>query len=117
MTSDRTAISTMVAQALAANKDRLQAEFLQGPPGVRSCVLDDVLPADLMDTIGERLPELSVMLRRVDFPERKYVTAEIGDLQEAVRELILGLASGRVAEQVSALTGLGGLEHDTELYN
>jgi Rps23 Pro-64 3,4-dihydroxylase Tpa1-like proline 4-hydroxylase len=117
MSSDRLAISATIAEALALNQERLRAEFLSGPEGIRSCVLDDVLPADLMDAISEQLPDPSVMLRHADFRERKYVTAEIADLQDQVRELILGLASGRVAQQVSDLTGEAGLEHDRELYN
>jgi Rps23 Pro-64 3,4-dihydroxylase Tpa1-like proline 4-hydroxylase len=117
MSWNRSTVAGIVTDALIANSESLRAEFLAGPDGIRSCVLDDVLPPDLMEAVGRQLPPSSIMRRHADFRERKYVTAEIADLQEHIQSLVLGLASSSVASQVSALTGEAGLEHDKDLYN
>ena len=116
--SEISGVAHIVASRIASHAKTLAAQFAEGPDGIRSFVLDDVLPADVLTTADAEAPEPSSMLRRADFRERKYVTAELGVLGPTLREVITGLADPRVAQAVSDVIGVEpALEVDAEFYN
>ncbi len=103
---------------LSAEAARLKSEFGgETPERIRYCVVDDVLPPDIMEAAYGHLPRLEDMVRRADLRERKYVSANIGRLNSHISDIVLAFSQQKVADVVAEIIGARSLEADPTLYN
>ncbi len=109
-------IRQIVISRLRENEVRLKSDFNQ-PGKIRCCWLDDLLPLEILHEALGGLPKPEAMVRRQSLKERKYVTAALGQLGDATRNLVAAFSGPEIAEVVTGLLGGSWLSADPRLYN
>lgn len=95
-------IRQIILGRLRENEVRLKSDFNQ-PGKIRCCWLDDLLPLEILHEALGSLPNPAAMVRRQSLKERKYVTAALGQLGDATRNLVAAFSGPEIAEVVTGL--------------
>jgi Rps23 Pro-64 3,4-dihydroxylase Tpa1-like proline 4-hydroxylase len=112
---NRIQIADLIAPRLAAEADRMSAEF--GAPGrVPSTCIDDLLPVPLATEIYERFPPTDRMMLKRSIKEHKLVAAQMDRYDPLLEEAVYAFQDPRVVELIARITRLKALEPDAELY-
>lgn len=111
----RAALASAIAARLAAAREDLAAQWHAGHR-VRSCVVDDLLPEDLVRAIHAAFPKPEKMMLKRSFRENKHVAAQMDRYDPLLEEAVFAFQDPAVVAEVAAITGLQGLEPDSELY-
>lgn len=114
-TRDRTTLASIVAARLAERREDLRAQW-STPGRIRSCVIDDVLPAEVAAAIHAVFPAPERMMLKRSFRENKHVAAQMDRYDPLLEDAVFAFQDPAVVAEVAAITGLRGLEPDSELY-
>jgi Rps23 Pro-64 3,4-dihydroxylase Tpa1-like proline 4-hydroxylase len=114
-TLDRTAIADAIAACLAQHRDGLQRDFAL-PDRVPSCHVDGLLPEDMAHAIHAQFPATDAMAFKNTLRERKYVSAQMDRHAAIIEEAVYAFQDARVVRLIGEITGMQGLEPDTNLY-
>lgn len=112
---DRTALADLIVPRLREHADRMRAEF-SAPGRVNSAAVDDLAPADVARAVFERFPSTEKMMLKRSIKERKHVAAQMDACDPLVEEAVFAFQDPRVVALVGEITGLRGLEPDSDLY-
>lgn len=112
---DRKAIADLIIARMAAEASRL-GEAFRAPGRIPSCVLDDVLPAELTARICTAFPASERMMLKRSIKENKHVAAQMDHYDPLLEEAVYAFQDPRVLDLVAQITRLAGLEPDTNLY-
>lgn len=114
MEFDRHVMGERIAARLVAERPRLQADY--GAGRVPAFCLDDLLPPEWAAQLHAVFPAQRRMTFKNSIKERKHVTAQMNAHAPILEEAVYAFQMPAVVEAVAAITGLKGLEPDTELY-
>ena len=104
-----------MARRLEASRAGLSASF-QERRGVRSFVLDDLLPETLALEVYRSFPETGTMLKRHSLRESKYFAAQLDRHQPLIEELVFAFQDPRVVGLLGEICGMSNLLPDPSLY-
>jgi len=113
--STRTTLAGLIAARLQDDRSDLRKQWFSGRK-VRSFVLDDLLPPELVQTIHAAFPQPERMMLKRSFRENKHVAAQMDQYDPALEYAVFAFQDPAVVREIAAITGLGGLEPDAELY-
>lgn len=116
--SSREQIAHLILQRLQADNDELRHNFESSREavGVRHCVIDDLLPPDVAQAIGDRFPQPSDMRLLSSFRERKYTSKALERFDPLMREMTFAVQDPRVVAAVEDITRIPGQLPDATLY-
>ena len=114
-TAARATFAQLIAARLAEAADDMRAQW-QRPGQLRACVVDDLLPVELAQTIHAAFPPLSGMMLKRSIRENKHVAAQMDRYDPLLEEIVFAFQTPEVVAQVTAITGLAAMEPDAELY-
>ena len=108
----------MMARRLEGAKAELSASFQQGMGrgGVRSFVLDDLLPENVARAIHRAFPATETMLKRHNLREFKYFAAQLNRYQPLIEEVVFAIQDPRVVGLLGEISGISDLLPDPRLY-
>ena len=112
---DRVDIARIIANRLASASAESRAQWHQ-ENGVRSAVIDDLLPVDLAERIGTAFPLLDRMMLKSTIRERKHVAAQMDRYDPILEEAVFAFQDPCVLAAVADITALEAMEPDTHLY-
>lgn len=112
---NRGQIADRIVARIEPEVERLAATFHR-PGMVSSCVIDDLLPADLTKRIAARFPESDRMVFKRSIKESKHVAAQMNEYDPLLEETVYAFQDIRVVDLVSRITGIDTLEPDADLY-
>lgn len=112
---DRTEYAALIAARLRPQLERLRKDFMQGG-GIRTAVMDDLLPAATAREIYAAFPGDAHMMLRNSIREKKYVTAQMDRHAGILEEIIYAFQAPPVVRLLSDMTGLQTLFPDDHLY-
>ena len=98
---------TVLRQAFEASKAAV---------GVRYCVIDDLLPADIAKRIDEAFPPIEKMRLMDSFRERKYTSKKFEQFDSLMADITFAFQDPRVVAAVEAITGIAQQIPDAHLY-
>ena len=103
---------------LKADEAPLRAAFQasRDKVGVRYCVIDDLLPANIAERIAEVFPKLEQMRLMDSFRERKYTSKQFDQFDPLMADITFAFQDTRVVAQVEAITGIPQQIPDAKLY-
>ena len=113
--AERTSLADLVVRRLAAVAGEARAGWAASPR-VRSVVIDDLLPTEIAHAIHAAFPTTDRMMLKRSFRENKHVAAQMDAYDPMLEEAVYAFQDPRVVALVAEITGLAGLEPDTELY-
>ena len=111
----RDVVAGHIAERLEQEAERMRADFSQ-PGRVPSCSVDDLLPEEMARAFHQRFPPSGRMMFKNSLKERKYVAAQMDEHDPVLEEAVYAFQDPRVLELVGRITGLEGLEPDSDLY-
>jgi Rps23 Pro-64 3,4-dihydroxylase Tpa1-like proline 4-hydroxylase len=112
---NRTAIADLIIARMQADASQLADAF--GTPGqIPSCVLRDVLPPDVTARICAAFPDSDRMILKRSLKENKHIAAQMDQFDPLLEEVVFAFQDPRVLALVAEITGLAGLEPDSNLY-
>jgi len=112
---DRKAIADLIIARLESEASQL-AEAFATPGRIPSCVLNDVLPAEMTTHIGSAFPQSDRMILKRSLKENKHIAAQMDLYDPLLEEAVYAFQEARVLELVAQITGLAALEPDSNLY-
>ncbi len=95
---------------------RAAFEASRAKVGVRFCVIDDLLPADIAQRIADVFPKPDQMRLMDSFRERKYTSKNFEQFDPLMADITFAFQDPRVVAQVEAITGIEQQIPDAELY-
>jgi len=113
--STRTTLAGLIAARLKDARGELREQWF-APRTVRSFVLDDLLPPELVQTIHAAFPQPERMMLKRSFRENKHVAAQMDQYDPILEYAVFAFQDPAVVREIAAITGFGGLEPDAELY-
>jgi Rps23 Pro-64 3,4-dihydroxylase Tpa1-like proline 4-hydroxylase len=115
MNRNRHDLANYVIQRLQDSKERLHAEFLT-PEQMRTCVLDDVFPADIARAIYPALPSQEELILKKNLREFKYIGVQMNHYNSLLEEILYAFQDVRVVTLLKEITGIPYLIPDENLY-
>jgi len=115
MTVTRATLAQGIAQRLRECSSDMQRQW-QESPGVRSCLVDDLLPDDAARQMHAAFPTTDRMMYKRSIRENKHVAAQMNLYAPILEDAVFAFQHGDVIAAVAEITGLKGLEPDPELY-
>jgi Rps23 Pro-64 3,4-dihydroxylase Tpa1-like proline 4-hydroxylase len=114
----RQQLVSWIVQNLAANRERLAADFAADRHPVRShfAALDRVLPDDVAHWIHAAFPPVSRMRLMNSFREQKYTSKNLDQFDPLVGDALFAFQAPEVIAEVAAITGFEGLIGDASFY-
>ncbi len=112
---DRTKIADQIVARIAPEVDDLKRSF-RAPGKISACVIDNVLPPELVEEINGRFPESDRMVLKRSIKENKHVAAQMDKHDPLLEEAVYAFQDPRVVELVGKITGITTLEPDEDLY-
>jgi Rps23 Pro-64 3,4-dihydroxylase Tpa1-like proline 4-hydroxylase len=108
----------LILERLAPEAARLRSEFeaSRAAVGVRYCVIDDLLPADLAQRISTAFPPVEKMRLMDTFRERKYTTKKFEQFDPLMADITFAFQDTRVVAAVESITGIQQQIPDASLY-
>ena len=112
---DRTAIADLIIARMETEASSL-AEAFRAHGQIPSCVLHDVLPPDLTTRICTAFPASDRMILKRSLKENKHIAAQMDRYDPLLEEVVFAFQDPRILALVARMTGLSGLEPDSNLY-
>ncbi|MEO1729840.1 MAG: 2OG-Fe(II) oxygenase [Pseudomonadota bacterium] len=112
---DRQQIADLIVARIAPEVDRLAETFHQ-PGKVSSCVIDNLLPAELTEKISGKFPESDRMILKRSIKENKHIAAQMDEYDPLLEEVVYAFQDSRVVDLIGIITGIDTLEPDVDLY-
>jgi Rps23 Pro-64 3,4-dihydroxylase Tpa1-like proline 4-hydroxylase len=111
-------IVQLICAKLEVNSDRLNDDFSTSNKevGVRSVVLDDLLPPLLAEQIFREFPGHESMRLMDSFRERKYTSKSFDKFNPLMADITFAIQDPRVVSIVEKITGIKNQIPDTHLY-
>lgn len=114
-TIDRLSLAALISERLSQDAEQLHHHWCQ-PDLIPTFVLDDVLPIELAQKIHAAFPEKGRMSFKSSMRERKYVSAQMDELDPIIEEVVFAFQQPSVVAEIEKITGIVGLEPDADLY-
>jgi Rps23 Pro-64 3,4-dihydroxylase Tpa1-like proline 4-hydroxylase len=83
---------------------------------IPSCQISDLLAPELAQQLYERFPSSDRMILKRSIKENKHVAAQMDAHDPLLEEAVYAFQDPRVVALIASITGLAGLEPDTDLY-
>lgn len=114
----RTEITSIIVKKLEDQIDALQKSFLQSfsEVGVRYCVLDNLLPDNVVQNIYEEFPAVSSMRLMDSFREKKYTSKSFDKFSPLMADITFAIQDPLVIQLVENITGIRNQIPDASLY-
>jgi Rps23 Pro-64 3,4-dihydroxylase Tpa1-like proline 4-hydroxylase len=111
-------LASLILQRIAGQEVSLRAAFedSRGLVGVRHCVVDDLLPANVVALLSARFPAPERMRLMDTFRERKYTSKALDQFDPLMSEITFALQDRRIVELVERITGIEEQIPDSTLY-
>ncbi len=115
MNMNRYDLAHYIVQRLQDNKERLHKEFFT-PEQIKSCLLDDVFPADIAGAIYPALPAQEELILKKTLREFKYIGVQMNHYNPLLEEVLYAFQDVRVVMLLKEITGIQYLFPDENLY-
>ncbi len=112
---NRQKLAELIIQRLKNESSSLREQFDSVYP-IRSFVVDELLPADLVKEIYEAFPAKEQMVLRKSLRENKYVAAQMNRYNPLLEEIVFAFQHPAVVQLVGNITGMPHLIPDEHLY-
>jgi Rps23 Pro-64 3,4-dihydroxylase Tpa1-like proline 4-hydroxylase len=112
---NRAELSELILSRLTPHEDTLTRDF-STPGRIRSCVIDDLLPAEVAREIYDSFPSPSQMMLKKSLREYKYVAAQLNRFAPILEEATFAFQDPRLLALLSRVTDISGLLADPRLY-
>src|ERR1051325_7635911 len=109
------ALGAAIAERLRAESDRLRDQWQQSRP-VRHFVVDELLPADDVRGLYERMPDAARLARKKSLRESKWVGVDVDRYDPLVGAYLFGFQDPGVVDAIAGITGFDDLRADPSLY-
>jgi Rps23 Pro-64 3,4-dihydroxylase Tpa1-like proline 4-hydroxylase len=111
-------IVQLICSNLEANLERLKCDFSKSisEVGVRSVVLDDLLPHPIAEQIYKAFPGHELMRLMDSFRERKYTSKSFEKFNPLMADITFAIQDPRVVTIVEKITGIKNQIPDSHLY-
>lgn len=111
-------LATLIVARLERNEPELRAAFegSRAGVGVRHCVIDDLLPAELAQEIAAKFPAPEQMRLMDSFRERKHTSKDFDAFDPLMKAITYALQDERVVQVVERITGIARQQPDPSLY-
>jgi Rps23 Pro-64 3,4-dihydroxylase Tpa1-like proline 4-hydroxylase len=83
---------------------------------IRYLVFDDLLPADIFNSVASSFPSRSEMYFLSQYQERKYTAVKFSDSAAPVEALLYSFQSKNIIDTISRITSIPSLQGDPSLY-
>jgi Rps23 Pro-64 3,4-dihydroxylase Tpa1-like proline 4-hydroxylase len=115
---NRDVLIELIVNRLEAAKTDLRDYFSRSidDVGVRYCVLDDLLPTDIVQRIHAAFPHVEDMRLMDSFRERKYTSKNFDKFAPLMGDITFAVQDPRVVRIVEEITGIKGQIPDSSLY-
>ena len=113
---DRTAIAGALLERLDEPSLAEARHQFAAATQTRWFAVDDLLPEGMARAIHAAFPAPSAMRERKTLREHKYVAAQMNRYAPLCEEALFAFQDPRVIERVAAVTGMGSLHADPQLY-
>lgn len=115
---DRNAIVSIIVDRLNSEKESLKSAFQQRHLNIptRYFVIDDLLPAEIVQNIYDSFPKSSQMRRMKSFRERKFTSKDLNRFDPLLTEITFSFQDPKVIELISEITGFEAQTGDPHLY-
>ncbi len=110
------AISTIIYNRLKDEKELLSKQFKESKEGIGYFFIDNLLPLDLAEKIGEVFPKKEEMVLKKSLREFKYVAAQMDQYDPLLEKVIYAFQDDRIVKIVGEICGVEQLEPDENLY-
>lgn len=115
MNPQRRELADLIVDALARVENSARQEF--GTPGqIPSFVLDNLLPAETAAAIYRAFPAPAEMVLKKTLGQLKYVGYQMSNYNPLLEEIVYAFQDARVLRLISAITAIGSLMPDENLY-
>ncbi|NVE95691.1 2OG-Fe(II) oxygenase [Altererythrobacter lutimaris] len=111
----RESLADLIVARLEAEAKRM-AEQWHTPGQIRSCWIDNLLPADIVHEINRVFPVPDRMVLKKSMRENKHVAAQMDQYHPVLEEIVYAFQDQRIVDLVAKITGLEAMEPDSELY-
>ncbi|MGB3710127.1 MAG: 2OG-Fe(II) oxygenase [Erythrobacter sp.] len=112
---NRTQIADRIVARLEEESGALAGTFRR-LGRISTCVIDDLLPPDLVARINDRFPTSDRMVLKRSIKENKHVAAQMDEHDPILEEAVYAFQDPRVVKLVGEITGITDLEPDVDLY-
>ncbi len=112
---DRKFFADLILKRLNENKEQLKKEF-KVPGRVNSCIIDDLLPAEICQQIYAAFPNPKTMAGHRSLRENKKIAAQLNKYNPILEEITYSFQDERILKFTEEITGLQNLEPDEFLY-
>lgn len=111
----RQEMAAIITARLTEEAERMRTEF-HLPDRIRSTMIDDLLPEDLVRSIYEAYPPPEKLIATNSVREHKYVTAQMDSHDPVLEEILFSFQEPQVVEVIKGITGMPSLEPDGSLF-
>lgn len=117
MSEMREKLVNLIVQRLDDESERIRKEFgSDASIKAKYCSIDDLLPREIADQIGQAFPE-SVKMRLLDsFREKKYTSKSLDQFDPLIADITFAFQDERVIDKVAELTDIKDAVGDPHLY-
>lgn len=115
MNLTRTYLADLILEKLIVTKIKLNSEFNQNGR-INSCVIDDLLPADIAQKIYEAFPSPEEMTVYKSLRENKRIAAQMDLYNPLLEEAVFAFQDKRIVKVIEEITGLNEMIPDEHLY-
>jgi Rps23 Pro-64 3,4-dihydroxylase Tpa1-like proline 4-hydroxylase len=112
---NRKGFANFIVQQLQDNIERLQSEFFT-PGRINSCVVDDIFPSDLAESIYHAFPPKEELALKKSLREFKYIGVQMDCYNPILEEVIYAFQDVRVVKLLTEISGIQSLLPDESLY-
>lgn len=111
----RKSLADLILTRLDAEAERMAAQWSK-PGQIRSCCIDELLPAEVVYQIDRVFPVPDRMVLKKSMRENKHVAAQMDAYHPVLEEIVYAFQDERILDKVAQITGLRAMEPDSELY-
>lgn len=115
MALDRKQLADLILARLQAAQIDMALQWSR-PGLIRSCVIDDLLPDEVVRAVHAAFPATERMVLRKSIRENKHIAAQMDCYDPLLEEIVYAFQDPRLVDLVTAVTGLSLMEPDTQLY-
>ncbi len=108
----------LIVAKLEGREELLRRQFLESATevGVRYCYVDDLLPAEIANSIYRAFPGVESMRLMNSFREQKYTSKSFEKFDSLMRDITFVMQDPRVVTVVERITGIRNQVPDEHLY-
>lgn len=108
----------IIVSRLEGQESELRRQFTDSASevGIRYCVADDLLPAELASDVFRAFPPVDMMRLMKSFREKKYTSKNFENFNPLMRDVTFAIQDPRVVAVVERITGIKHQLPDVHLY-